>query len=121
MRDALPAGDAYLTSVHVRLAPAIWLACFLAGTPAAAQFVPPPPALEGRIPAPLPLPPPPPVISGPVRQAPPPGVTCQGSSILPATAPGVAFTKVGVQDCGEGSSIPIRANASTSEFPTRER
>ena len=39
-----------------------------------AQFVPFPPALENRIPAPLPPPAPPPVINGPLGEAPPPGV-----------------------------------------------
>jgi hypothetical protein len=57
-----------------RLAVAAGLICALAGTPAMAQFVPEPPVLEGRIPAPLPPPPPPPIISGPLQQAPPPGV-----------------------------------------------
>jgi hypothetical protein len=46
---------------------------FAAG-PAYAQFVPPPPELEGRIPQPLPPPPQPPIINGPLRQGPPPGV-----------------------------------------------
>ena len=41
---------------------------------ASAQFVPPPPALENRIPQPLPPPPQPPIINGPLQQAPSPGV-----------------------------------------------
>ena len=49
------------------------LGALVAG-PAAAQFMPEPPELEGRIPAPLPPPPQPPIINGPYRQAPPPGV-----------------------------------------------
>jgi hypothetical protein len=49
-----------------------------------AQFVPPPPALEGRIPAPLPPPSPPPVISGPLQQAPPPDVYLPGQINTPA-------------------------------------
>jgi hypothetical protein len=56
------------------LALAAGIAVALTGTPAMAQFVPPPPVLEGRIPAPLPPPPQPPVISGPLQQAPPPKV-----------------------------------------------
>jgi hypothetical protein len=44
------------------------------GPAAFAQFVPPPPELENRIPKPLPPPPQPPIINGPLRQAPPPGV-----------------------------------------------
>jgi hypothetical protein len=43
-------------------------------SPAAAQIIPTPPALENRIPAPLPPPPQPPIINGPLGQAPPPGV-----------------------------------------------
>jgi hypothetical protein len=46
----------------------------LAPMPATAQLVPYPPALENRIPAPLPPPPEAPIISGPLGQAPPPGV-----------------------------------------------
>jgi hypothetical protein len=46
----------------------------LAAPPAAAQFVPPPPELQNRIPAPLPPPPRPPVIHGPLGQSSPPGV-----------------------------------------------
>jgi len=42
--------------------------------PAAAQFVPTPPVLENRIPAPLPPPLQPPIINGPLGQSPPPGV-----------------------------------------------
>jgi hypothetical protein len=45
----------------------------VAGTPALAQFPPPPPELN-RIPAPLPPPEPPPIINGPLGQAPSPGV-----------------------------------------------
>ena len=50
------------------------ISCVLVVAPALAQFVPPPPALENRIPAPLPPPPQPPIINGPFGQAPPPGV-----------------------------------------------
>lgn len=50
--------------------------CLLA-TPAVAQFVPPPPELEYRIPAPLPPPPEPPIINGPYGQGPAPGVAKQ--------------------------------------------
>lgn len=50
------------------------LACGIATPPALAQIIPPPPALENRIPAPLPPPPQPPVIGGPLGQPPPPGV-----------------------------------------------
>ena len=49
----------------------------LAGTPAGAQLVPPPPELENRIPAPLPPPPQPPIINGPLGQSQPPGVIRQ--------------------------------------------
>ena len=42
--------------------------------PALAQFQPPPPELENRIPAPLPPPAQPPIINGPLAQSPPPGV-----------------------------------------------
>jgi hypothetical protein len=49
-------------------------ACVLAALPAHAQFAPPPPELENRIPAPLPPPPQPPIINGPLGQSPPPGV-----------------------------------------------
>src|SRR5262249_10761913 len=45
----------------------------LAAVPAFAQTVPFPPALQGRIPAPL-SPSPPPVINGPLGKSPPPGV-----------------------------------------------
>ena len=50
------------------------LACTLTTLHAGAQFLPPPPALENRIPAPLPPPPQPPVINGPLGQSQPPGV-----------------------------------------------
>jgi len=50
------------------------LALALLMAPAAAQFVPTPPVLENRIPAPLPPPPQPPIINGPLGQSPPPGV-----------------------------------------------
>jgi hypothetical protein len=50
------------------------LVCGLAVAPAFAQFAPPPPALENRIPAPLPPPPQPPIINGPLGQSPAPGV-----------------------------------------------
>src|SRR5262245_44613880 len=49
-------------------------ACALAPLPALAQFQPPPPELQNRIPAPLPPPPQPPIINGPLGQSPPPGV-----------------------------------------------
>ena len=74
MRDGSAERTAYLETMRLSFAHAIVLACALAGAPAAAQFVPSPPSLDGRIPAPLPPPPPPPVISGPLQQAPPPGV-----------------------------------------------
>jgi hypothetical protein len=51
-----------------------WL---LAGPAALAQFIPPPPELENRIPKPLPPPPQPPIINGPQGQAPAPGVIRQ--------------------------------------------
>ena len=57
-----------------RAAIAFFVSCLLCGTPAVAQFVPTPPALENRIPAPLPPPPQPPIINGPLNQSPPPGV-----------------------------------------------
>jgi hypothetical protein len=44
------------------------LACCLAAVPAAAQFIPPPPELQNRIPAPLPPPPEPPLILGPATE-----------------------------------------------------
>jgi len=50
------------------------LLCTLIAPPAAAQFLPHPPELENRIPAPLPPPPQPPIINGPLGQSPPPGV-----------------------------------------------
>lgn len=59
--------------MHRCLALAGLALAFLAA-PAAAQFVPTPPALENRIPAPLPPPPQPPIINGPLGQSPPPGV-----------------------------------------------
>jgi hypothetical protein len=46
--------------------------CALAAPPALAQFVPPPPDLENRIPAPLPPPPQPPLIRGPATEGLPP-------------------------------------------------
>ena len=46
----------------------------LAAPPVAAQFVPPPPELQNRIPAPLLPPPQAPIINGPLGQSPPPGV-----------------------------------------------
>jgi hypothetical protein len=50
----------------------------LAVSPAVAQFVPPPPDLQNRIPAPLPPPPKPPMINGfEGQQNPPPGVSRQ--------------------------------------------
>lgn len=49
-------------------------ACVFAASPARTQFLPPPPELENRIPAPLPPPPQPPIINGPLGQSPPPGV-----------------------------------------------
>lgn len=52
----------------------VLLACVLGASPASAQFVPHPPELENRIPAPLPPPPQPPIINGPLGQSPPPGV-----------------------------------------------
>jgi hypothetical protein len=57
-----------------RIVMAAAVACALHGPPAAAQFVPPPADLQGRIPAPLPPPPQPPIINGPLGQSPPPGV-----------------------------------------------
>ena len=51
--------------------------CVVASPAAVAQFVPPPPELENRTPAPLPPPPQPPIINGPLGQAPPPGVIKQ--------------------------------------------
>jgi hypothetical protein len=50
------------------------MASALGGAPVLAQFVPPPPDLQNRIPAPLPPPPQPPVIGGPLGQPAPPGV-----------------------------------------------
>ena len=50
------------------------LVCVLAAPPAVAQFAPPPPELQNRIPAPLPPPPQPPIINGPLGQSPPTGV-----------------------------------------------
>jgi hypothetical protein len=55
--------------VHIALAAAL-----VAATPALAQFAPPIPELQNRIPAPLPPPEPPPIINGPLGQSPPPGV-----------------------------------------------
>ena len=51
--------------------------CVVPGPAALAQFIPPPPELENRIPQPLPPPPQPPIINGPFGQAPPPGVIKQ--------------------------------------------
>jgi hypothetical protein len=51
------------------------VACALAPRPGLAQFVPPPPALQNRIPAPLPPPEQPPVINGPASQNPSPRVS----------------------------------------------
>src|SRR2546423_11338009 len=52
--------------------------CLLAALPTLAQFIPPPPELEGRIPQPLPPPPEPPIINGgPQGQGPPAGVIKQ--------------------------------------------
>jgi len=53
---------------------ALALALALSASPALAQLVPPPPELQGRIPAPLAPPPKPPVINGPLGQQKPPGV-----------------------------------------------
>ena len=74
MADAIRPGETYLSCMVRFCAIVTTVAVGLGPTSAAAQFVPPPPALEGRIPAPLPPPPQPPVISGPFGQAPPPGV-----------------------------------------------
>ena len=60
--------------MRIRLARAAGLALALVTGSATAQIVPPPPALENRIPAPLPPPPLPPIINGPLGQSPPPGV-----------------------------------------------
>jgi hypothetical protein len=51
--------------------------CLLQGSASFAQFIPPPPELENRIPQPLPPPPQPPFINGPWGQAPSPGVIKQ--------------------------------------------
>jgi hypothetical protein len=64
----------YLAAMRTRLAIAAGLALAFVAGQAAAQIVPPPPALENRIPAPLPPPPQPPIINGPLQQGPPPGV-----------------------------------------------
>src|SRR4051812_25817744 len=54
------------------------LSWLLAGSIAMAQFIPPPPELENRIPQPLPPPPQPPIINGgPQGQGPAPGVIRQ--------------------------------------------
>ena len=58
----------------VRCALLIAVACVIVASPALAQFQPPPPDLQNRIPQPLPPPPQPPIINGPLSQAPPPGV-----------------------------------------------
>ena len=58
----------------VRCALLIAVACIAVALPAAAQFQPPPPDLQNRIPQPLPPPPQPPIINGPLGQSPPPGV-----------------------------------------------
>ena len=63
----------YLGAMSSRLA-IVGLALALMTGSAAAQIIPPPPALENRIPAPLPPPPQPPIINGPLGKAPPPGV-----------------------------------------------
>jgi hypothetical protein len=57
-----------------RCALLIAVACIAVAPPALAQFQPPPPDLQNRIPAPLPPPPQPPIINGPMAQSPPPGV-----------------------------------------------
>ena len=49
-------------------------ACLLAAEPAFAQYVPPPPELQNRIPQPLPPPAQAPIINGPLGQSSPPGV-----------------------------------------------
>jgi hypothetical protein len=56
---------------------AVTAICIVPGPAAFAQFIPPPPELENRIPQPLPPPPQPPIINGPLGQAPPPGVIKQ--------------------------------------------
>jgi hypothetical protein len=80
------AADAYLIGVGEpttrstmnRIIGVALAALFVVPGPVAfAQFVPPPPELENRIPAPLPPPPQPPIINGPLGQAPPPGVIKQ--------------------------------------------
>src|SRR5258708_33167271 len=64
----------YLKVMRSRFTIAAGLALALIAAPAAAQFIPTPPALENRIPAPLPPPPQPPIINGPYGQGPAPGV-----------------------------------------------
>ena len=59
------------------IALALAVFCMVPGPAAFAQFIPPPPELENRIPQPLPPPPQPPIINGPFGQAPPPGVIKQ--------------------------------------------
>lgn len=57
---------------------AVAVICVVRGPAAFAQFIPPPPELENRIPQPLPPPPQPPIINGgPQGQSPPPGVIKQ--------------------------------------------
>jgi hypothetical protein len=70
----MAAESAYVFIMRPKLVFAMVVACMVAGPPAAAQFQPPPPALENRIPAPLPPPPQPPVIDGPLGKSPPAGV-----------------------------------------------
>src|SRR4030088_583750 len=80
------AADAYLrdmgaptmrSTMNRIIALAVAVFCTVPGPAAFAQFIPPPPELENRIPQPLPPPPQPPIINGPLRQAPPPGVIKQ--------------------------------------------
>jgi len=58
----------------VRCALLVAAACIALAPPALAQFQPPPPDLQNRIPQPLPPPPQPPIVNGPLGQSPPPGV-----------------------------------------------
>jgi hypothetical protein len=58
----------------VRCALLIAVASIAVAPPALAQFQPPPPELQNRIPEPLPPPAQPPIINGPLGQSPPPGV-----------------------------------------------
>jgi hypothetical protein len=89
----------------------VLLACLLVTPAAVAQFTPPPPELQNRIPAPLPPPPQPPIINGPLQQVRRPVSTLRLGSIPTAIALCSACRRAAAMGCAATSSRPTRAPA----------